>query len=396
MGGIFISYRREDTTPYAGRLWENLRAHFAGTSVFIDLDSLSAGVPFAKRIQEAIGECSVLIALIGRSYVTSVDESGNRRLDDPRDFVRLEVTAALRKKVPVIPVLVGGATLPRRSEMPKPMAGMLNQNAIEITDQRWRYDVDRLITAVEALSLPETPTPDTPVDARAGGGEGQMERTPRRHRRPPWIAAWIGLAAVVILGSVIIAPKLIDRGSPTGGRMDSANELDRTFPCVQEIGGPDSLTCLARISASDTAPPSTDNAGDRTTFKATNALDGFPDTAWRAEGDASGETVRLTFPVAVHVLRIGLIPGYAKTDPAAGIDRFVQNRKVVEVRYEFDDGTTATQTFTPSATMQYISVDVRTRTIIIRIVRTAPGHAFGEEEIRDFTPISEIDVLGQA
>jgi hypothetical protein len=159
MAGIFISYRRGDTAAYAGRLWENLRTHFAGTNVFIDVDSLSVGVPFAKRIHEVIGESSVLIALIGPSYMASVGESGNRRLDDPEDFVRLEVSAALSRKVPVIPVLVGGATLPRRSELPKRMAEMLGDDAIRLNDEHWRYDVSRLIASVELL-LRNEPNPN--------------------------------------------------------------------------------------------------------------------------------------------------------------------------------------------------------------------------------------------
>jgi TIR domain len=393
MGGIFISYRREDTAAYAGRLWENLRSHFADTDVFIDLDSLSAGVPFAHRIQEAIGECSVLIAMIGPSYMTTVDDSGNRRLDDPKDFVRLEVSAALRNKIPVIPVLVGGAVLPSRSLFPKRMGEMLSYNAVELSDQRWSYDVSRLIRAVEALAPADARESDASVDTLPEGPVGrEMREGPRGHPRSQRAVLWVGLV-VLAAGGVIVGLTFAGPTSSPGVNGDPADGGRKTPACVTTVDGLDNLACLASISATATAPDSHDNAGNLTTFKAENAVDGSPDTAWRAEGDATGQSLRLTFPTAVHVRQIGMIPGYAKTDPASGTDRFVQNRKVVEVRYEFDDGTTATYVFANSATMQYLSVDVRTRTIRVWIVRTAPGQPSGNEEARDYTPISEIDIL---
>jgi hypothetical protein len=120
MPGVFISYRRDDTAGYAGRLYDALTADFGKEHVFIDIDSIGAGQNFADVIEQQIASCSVVIVLIGKGWLASTDEHAARRLDNPRDFVRLEVASALRRKLPVIPVLVGGAKMPRPDDLPPP------------------------------------------------------------------------------------------------------------------------------------------------------------------------------------------------------------------------------------------------------------------------------------
>jgi hypothetical protein len=107
--GIFLSYRREDAAPYARLLQRELRERFPDAQVFMDLDSIEAGLPFAKVIRDAVDTCAVLVALIGRQWMTITGEEGRRRLDNPGDYVRFEVQAALERGVRVIPVLVDGA-----------------------------------------------------------------------------------------------------------------------------------------------------------------------------------------------------------------------------------------------------------------------------------------------
>src|SRR5205814_9978642 len=104
--GIFLSYRREDAAPYARLLQSQLRERFPDADVFMDLDSIEAGLDFAEVIGEAVDSCAVLMALIGRQWATLADEQGRRRLDDPDDWVRFEIRAALERGVRVIPVLV--------------------------------------------------------------------------------------------------------------------------------------------------------------------------------------------------------------------------------------------------------------------------------------------------
>src|SRR3954454_18329783 len=109
MAGIFISYRREDSIAYAGRLYDRLQAHFGDEQVFMDIDTLRPGEDFVEAIQRTVASCDALVAVIGRSWLMAQDQKGQRRLDDPEDFVRLEIAAALERGIRVIPALVGNA-----------------------------------------------------------------------------------------------------------------------------------------------------------------------------------------------------------------------------------------------------------------------------------------------
>ena len=124
-GGIFISYRRDDTPFAAGRLFDRLAGHFGRDRVFQDIDSIEPGDDFVEVITRAVGSCAVLLVLIGDRWLTAADEEGQRRLDNPADFVRLEIEAALTRNVRVIPVLIDAARLPRTEELPASVAGLV-------------------------------------------------------------------------------------------------------------------------------------------------------------------------------------------------------------------------------------------------------------------------------
>jgi class 3 adenylate cyclase len=164
-GGIFISYRRDDAAGHAGRLYDRLREHFGDEQVFIDVEAIGPGVDFVARIEEAVAACEVLLALVGRSWVTAAHPDGRRRLEDPADVVRLEIAAALRRHVPVIPVLVGGAEMPQPKQLPGPLLPLARHNATRIDDDRFHRDVDRLIAALDQL-LSAEPTTGQPAVAR--------------------------------------------------------------------------------------------------------------------------------------------------------------------------------------------------------------------------------------
>src|SRR3712207_4985638 len=110
-GRIFISYRREETAYPAGWLFDRLIAHFGEGSVFKDVDSIEFGDDFAAAIATAVASCDVLLALIGEHWATITDEHGHRRLDQPDDFVRREIEAALTRDVRVIPILIDRARM---------------------------------------------------------------------------------------------------------------------------------------------------------------------------------------------------------------------------------------------------------------------------------------------
>jgi TIR domain len=162
---VFVSYRRERTAVHAGRLYDALAARYGEHNVFMDLE-LAPGVDFVERIATAVGSCRALLVVIGPEWAGG--RGGASRLADPADFVRLEVETALRAAdVTVIPVLVGGARMPAPDDLPPELRPLARRNAIELTDLRWRYDCERLTTALDAL-------------LGAAGGE----REPARRRRP--------------------------------------------------------------------------------------------------------------------------------------------------------------------------------------------------------------------
>jgi hypothetical protein len=166
MSRVFINYRREDCPAHAGRLYDRLTSRLGEAQVFMDIDTIELGVDFTERIREAVDSCDVLIALIGDDWLTVRDGQGRRRLDDPEDFVRMEIVAALRsQKTRVIPVLVEGARMPRAVDLPDELAGLVRRNAIELTDAGWKFEVQHLLDTVEKVIAGEEGQPDkTPVD----------------------------------------------------------------------------------------------------------------------------------------------------------------------------------------------------------------------------------------
>ena len=142
---MFLNYRREDTAPYAGRLYDRLVAHFGRDKVFIDIDQIQPGEDFVEAIHAKVEACDAAIVLIGRHWLEARDRAGRRRLDNPEDFVRIEIVAALDRKIRVIPVLVSGAQMPLENDLPEPLAPLLRRNAIELSETRFHSDVDRLI-----------------------------------------------------------------------------------------------------------------------------------------------------------------------------------------------------------------------------------------------------------
>ena len=148
-GRIFISYRREDTAYPAGWLFDRLSEHFNAGEVFKDVDSIELGDDFVKEITAAVGSCDVLLALIGEQWLTITDRSGVRRLDDPGDFVRVEIEAALSRNVRVIPILVDGATMPGADQVPPSLAGLSRRQALELSPSRFDFDSGRLLTVLD-------------------------------------------------------------------------------------------------------------------------------------------------------------------------------------------------------------------------------------------------------
>lgn len=155
MSGIFISYRRNDTAGYAGRLHEALSRRFGADQVFLDIGDLQPGLDFATALDQAVASADVLLALIRPHWLSITNSAGNRRLDDPNDYVRLEIATALaREGIRVVPVLVRGTSMPRADVLPDDLKSLARRHAIELSDERWDFDVGRLIVRLESAVKP--------------------------------------------------------------------------------------------------------------------------------------------------------------------------------------------------------------------------------------------------
>jgi TIR domain len=148
-GRIFISYRRDETDFPASWLYERLVAHFGPDQVFKDVDSIELGDDFAEVIADAVGACDVLLVLIGAQWLAITDEAGRRRLENSDDFVRLEIEAALQRKVRIVPILVGTARMPHADQLPASLGKLVHRQALELNPNRFEADTRRLVRVVE-------------------------------------------------------------------------------------------------------------------------------------------------------------------------------------------------------------------------------------------------------
>src|ERR1700756_5740934 len=202
---IFISYRRDDTEGEAGRLFDDLVGSFGKGSVFMDVAGIDPGMDFRKAIDDNVASCGVLLAIIGPAWSSIKNANGARRLDDPNDFVRLEIASALARDVAVIPVLVHDAKMPRPTDLPENLKDLAFRNRVEITHARWNSDVQLLTAALSRYVAPTAATDTAPVHATAAvqlpapTSSGQKDRS--RPSNPPLMLG-IGAAVVVALGIV--------------------------------------------------------------------------------------------------------------------------------------------------------------------------------------------------
>jgi TIR domain len=191
-GRIFISYRRAETAYPSGWLFDRLAARFDEGEVFKDVDSIELGDDFIDVITAAVASCDVLLALIGDRWLTLTDEHGRRRIDDPKDFVRLEIEAALTRNVRVIPVLVDGAKMPSAAELPPTLAALSRRQALELSPSRFDSDLGRLLKVLEKTLAELHPASPREV-------AGRIRRPSKRAQLLGGIGAgMLALAAVLV------------------------------------------------------------------------------------------------------------------------------------------------------------------------------------------------------
>jgi GAF domain-containing protein len=157
---IFLSYRREDSAAAAGRLSDRLVLELGDSSVFMDVDGIPYGVDFVERLEKEVASCNVLLAVIGPRWLEIADEAGDRRLDNPNDFVRVEIATALRRRISVIPILLDGTKIPRVDRLPANLKGLARRNGLDVRQASFHSDVSRLVGQLKATIQSPAPLVD--------------------------------------------------------------------------------------------------------------------------------------------------------------------------------------------------------------------------------------------
>jgi hypothetical protein len=149
---VFINYRRDDSAAYAGRVHDRLVPEFGRDRLFMDVAGIRPGADFVNVLGDEVAKCDVLLALIGPRWIDARDENGSRRLDSASDFVRIEIATALKRDIPVIPILLDGATIPSVQDLPRGLEGLVRRNGLDVRHASFHIDMDRLIAEIRRLA----------------------------------------------------------------------------------------------------------------------------------------------------------------------------------------------------------------------------------------------------
>ena len=288
MANIFISYRREDSGGHAGRLCDRLTARFGGSRVFMDLQDIGPGQDFAQSIDEMIATCHCVIAVIGSRWLEAI----RTRARGGEDFVQHEITAALRRDITVIPVLVGGARMPQADDLPPALSALRHRNAFEVRDERFDEDVALLGDAINALGI----------------GEVAGVRSLRR----PWRAAgWAPLVAaagfVVAVSAVYVMLRPAQTATTTAPLVTARSLEGDWIAEMQKEGQPmfrirllfavagESITGMVRYPTGDAPILDAHLAGSVLTFHTSHVpqFESTPATI-RFQADIAGGEIRFT------------------------------------------------------------------------------------------------------
>ena len=219
---IILSYRREDSAGVTGRIFDRLAQELGTDRVFMDIDSMPAGVDFHDHLQEILADCGALLVVVGKSW-RSQRKGLQARIMDPDDWVRIEVETALERGIPVVPLLIDGASLPTRDQLPESLWPLLRRNALPVDSGRdFHAQMTRL---VRDLRLQIDPASPTSSDLATGKTLQEMTALPVQQVNWKAIGRWILLLALIItLGAIAItgANQNDDRGLPKPPEFDKA------------------------------------------------------------------------------------------------------------------------------------------------------------------------------
>lgn len=225
MRKVFISYRRDDSRWVSGRIYDALAARYGAANVFKDVYTIPLGVDFRNYLDAQVGQCDVMLVVIGAQWLSVTDDTGQRRLDNPADFTRIEIEQALQRTIPVIPVLVDGTRMPRANELPESLAPLAFRNAAAVRDADFPADMERLIVSVEAINVTGFPLPHaSEQEGRVSEGSSEAEAEAEAEVEAiavPSTSRWRSGVRTCLLGSVVVLlALLLPWTDPNIGRSD--------------------------------------------------------------------------------------------------------------------------------------------------------------------------------
>ena len=251
---IFISYRRDDSEGESGRLFDDLVRAYGDASVFMDVAGIQPGLDFRKAIDDNVASCGVLLAVIGPTWSTVAGSDGARRLDNPNDYVRLEIGSALKRGIPVIPVLVHEAHMPPLEQLPDDLKDLRYRNSVELTHARWNSDVALLVNALKSYVGEAPAHPEETVHATVPVQLPAPQAAPApasagKSRMP----LFLGLGAAVIVLAVI-SFMLMRRDGATGTQPAANGTSPATTTPASTAGAVPVSTTSATTTPVTTAP----------------------------------------------------------------------------------------------------------------------------------------------
>jgi hypothetical protein len=255
-GGVFISYRREDSGGFAGRIYDRLTSRLGRENVFFDVDTIPPGRDFVDVLSERVGKCDALLAVIGKHWVLSADSENRRRLDDPQDFVRIEIEAALTRNVPVIPVLVDGAAMPHPQDLPDSLTKLIRRQAVEVSHARFDSDAERLTEALsqieEEMREREANLPPSQVVRSEAAPAAAANRAPAPSEltSPARLGRARSLAYLAVLGLIVAGAVGLVFALPGLRKPENAVDARRAVsPMTRPVDAPEDASTRTSLSA---------------------------------------------------------------------------------------------------------------------------------------------------
>ena len=358
MAGIFISYRRADSDGWAGRLRDTLRVRF-GDLVFQDVDNIPDGEIFSDVIDRALRECDVALVIVGPNWASAEDESGRRRLDQPDDWVRTETAMVLNRKIRVIPVLVGGARLPRAEDLPEELRSLTKRQAREIRSTSWDSDVALLTHHLNQIVQP---------------------------RRKQGVARYVATAVGVLLGTAVVGGGVYwwQRGSVPALDQSAAAPTAPEAPMKREEASAKSAVESRSAARAPTVEAPAPAAKPEPSPKPAVAAQAAKDTPRESPKEISREPPQVAAPKAAETARPVPVKPAQPTKPAiakADTSKAAPSSSAVEIT----DRAVPVKPAPRPATAEQQPARTERRDVATGVTGTAPG----SEEPRRAVAVTE-------